>query len=173
MSECVWCNKTIVKNPEYFFYFEKQKVIIMPGFKFPLYPSICPDCLSLRIQKYIEERKNFVEKFIEIRNNEISVNMKNFWQACRYPNTQTEDSNGWDVEDFWWAIGILTAQNKGYRFHWGGEHIDALKGKQGYYSFVNKEMAIEYAKYEFAGTKVKSMRGICLITEYILPEEIF
>ncbi|HOI60329.1 MAG TPA: hypothetical protein PKU93_03325 [Candidatus Pacearchaeota archaeon] len=173
MNKCVWCDETIVENADYFFYWEGQKVVIKPGFKFPLTPSICPECLALRIQKYIDERKSFVEKFIEIKNNEISVNMKNFWEACRYPNVITEDGYGWDVEDFWWAIGIVTAQNRGYCFNWGGGHIDLLKGRQGYYSFISKEAAIEYVKHEFAGTGVRTTRGICLIAEYISPEEIF
>jgi hypothetical protein len=173
MSECVWCDAIIEKNAEYYFYFNDKKIIITPGFKFPRNPCICPKCLSLRIQRYIDERKNFVEKFIEIKNNKALVNMKNFWEACRHPNTITEDSYGWDVEDFWCAIGVVTAQNKGYRLNRGEECIDALKGKQGYYSFVNKEISIEYVKYEFAGTGIKSRHGICLIAEYISPEEIF
>lgn len=131
MTECMLCDATIEKNAEYYFNFKNKIIIIIPGFKFPYNPCICPKCLFLRIQKYIDERKNFVEKFTEIKNNKVLVNMKSFWEACRYPNTITEDSYGWDVEDFWWAIGIVTAQNKGYRLNWGGEHIDAIKGKQG------------------------------------------
>ncbi|MDD4358528.1 MAG: hypothetical protein PHY30_01790 [Candidatus Pacebacteria bacterium] len=172
MSECTWCNATIESNAEYYLSWKGKRVIIKPGFKFPLNPCICPECFSSRIQKYIDERSGFVKKFLEIRNNKVSVNMKNFWEACRCPNTVTEDGYGWDVEDFWWAIGIVTAQNEGYRFNWGGESIQALKGRRGYYSFIDKTTILEYVKYEFADTGVKSRRGICLVSEYISPEEI-
>lgn len=168
MSECVWCSKKFAKDVEYFFYFKNKKAIIEPGFKFD--PIICPECLFLRIQKYIDQRESFLEKFMEVKNDKVSINMKNFWKACKQPNTLTADSYSWDIEDFWWAIGILTEKNEGYRFNWGEESITAIHGRQGYYSFVSKEMAIEYAKHQFANTR--NMRGICFITDYISPEEM-
>lgn len=173
MNECVFCGKKIKENAEFYFNWNGKRVIIKPGYEFPF---MCPSCHFKRTEQYIDKRKSFIKKFIEIANGKISINMRKFWIACKHPHVQrhgAKDDYEWDIEEFLCAIGILTDGNEGYRLFLNeGCNILQLQSDRKSYSFRNKKDAIEYVKWRHECTGAKNIYGVCQVSDFVSKEEI-
>lgn len=168
-NNCLYCQKEIAQNPEYFFFFKDRNILIKPGFCYSASPSICPDCYFRIINKYMKECGDFINEIADIQNNKISINWERFW--LKFENSKT-DSMSMDVWKFLCWIGILTQDGRGY-FLIDGNSLEKVMGRNDYYFFVRKEDAYGYVRFYENYSGIRKKFSIGYMPNSISHEEIF